>query len=83
MGARGAHTSPFLLASAPRFRRRRPALTALPPLLLLFLLSQATPLSASVRLHMSRDVPLMVEYKAENLGHMRFYLAPKIDDENA
>jgi hypothetical protein len=30
---------------------------------------------------MSKDVPLMVEYKVETIGHMRFYLAPKIDEE--
>ena len=67
---------------------------------------QATPLSASVTLRLSKDVPLMVEcvsrtgaaiferfltpqwtllplflrYKVENLGHMRFYHAPKIDE---
>ncbi len=46
-------------------------------------LSQATPLSGAVRLHMSKDVPLMVEYKVEALGHMRFYLAPKIDEETS
>ena len=42
--------------------------------------TKATPLSAVVVLHMSKDVPLMVEYAVENLGHMRFYLAPKVDD---
>jgi proliferating cell nuclear antigen len=43
--------------------------------------TKATPLSGTVGLHMSKDVPLMVEYKAENLGQMRYYLAPKIDEE--
>ena len=42
--------------------------------------TKATPLSATVSLHMSKEVPLMVEYKIENMGHMRFYLAPKIDE---
>ena len=42
--------------------------------------TKATPLSAQVVLHLSKDVPLMVEYAVENLGHMRFYLAPKVDD---
>jgi proliferating cell nuclear antigen len=41
--------------------------------------TKATPLSDSVTLHMSKEVPLMVEYKVENFGHLRFYLAPKID----
>lgn len=42
--------------------------------------TKATPLSAQVCLSMSADVPLVVEYKIENMGHLRFYLAPKIDD---
>jgi proliferating cell nuclear antigen len=41
--------------------------------------TKATPLSDSVTLHMSKEVPLMVEYKVEAFGHLRFYLAPKID----
>ena len=44
--------------------------------------TKATPLSATVALNMSKEVPLMVEYKIENLGFMRFYLAPKIDEAN-
>lgn len=44
--------------------------------------TKATPLSPTVSLHMSKDVPLMVEFKVEKLGYLRFYLAPKIDDEN-
>jgi len=46
--------------------------------------AKATPLSGSVVLKMSPDVPLVTEYKiGENgdLGYIRFYLAPKIDDE--
>jgi len=42
--------------------------------------TKATPLSAQVSLSMSPDVPLVVEYKIEDMGHLRFYLAPKIDD---
>jgi len=45
--------------------------------------TKATPLSDKVRLHLSKDVPLMVEYAIENIGHLRYYLAPKIDDEAA
>ena len=40
-------------------------------------------LRLQVGLNMSSEVPLMVEYKIENLGHIRFYLAPKIDEEAA
>jgi proliferating cell nuclear antigen PCNA len=43
--------------------------------------SKATPLSPTVTLMMSNSVPLVVEYKIENVGHLRFYLAPKIDDD--
>lgn len=43
--------------------------------------TKATPLSKSVSLSMSPEVPLVVEYKIENLGHVRYFLAPKIEDE--
>ena len=43
--------------------------------------TKATPLSSQVTLSMSADVPLVVEYTIENMGYVRFYLAPKIDDE--
>ena len=43
---------------------------------------QATPLSKSVALKMSPDVPLVVEYQMDDdMGHIRFYLAPKIEEE--
>ncbi|EHB04022.1 Proliferating cell nuclear antigen [Heterocephalus glaber] len=35
----------------------------------------------SVTLNMSADVPLVVEYKIANMGHLKYYLAPKIEDE--
>jgi proliferating cell nuclear antigen len=34
-----------------------------------------------VTLSLSNEAPLQVEYKMEDLGHIRYYLAPKIDDE--
>ncbi|CAD5115611.1 DgyrCDS4567 [Dimorphilus gyrociliatus] len=43
--------------------------------------SKATPLSPSVSLSMSADVPLVVEYKVGDMGHIRYYLAPKIEDD--
>jgi len=46
--------------------------------------AKATPLSDYVSLKMSPDVPLVVEYKIgdeSDMGHIRFYLAPKIADE--
>lgn len=42
--------------------------------------AKATPLADQVCLKMSPDVPLVVEYAIEDLGHIRFYLAPKIED---
>ena len=44
-------------------------------------LTQATPLSSTVILNLSKDVPLVVEYRIEETGHIRYYLAPKIEDE--
>jgi len=43
--------------------------------------TKAGPLTARVQLSMSSDVPIVVEYQIEEMGHIRFYLAPKIDDE--
>lgn len=43
--------------------------------------TKATNLSSQVTLSMSADVPLVVEYTIEEIGYVRFYLAPKIDDE--
>lgn len=47
---------------------------------------KATTLSTSVKLKMSPEIPLVVEYKIEqddgdSMGHLRFYLAPKISEE--
>ncbi|KAJ5788661.1 Proliferating cell nuclear antigen PCNA [Penicillium paradoxum] len=41
---------------------------------------KASNLSSSVVLHLSQEVPLLVEYGLGS-GHLRFYLAPKIGDE--
>ena len=45
------------------------------------LFAKATPLSSTVTLSMSAEVPLVVEYKIEKKGYIRFYLAPKIEEE--
>ena len=39
--------------------------------------AKSTPLSETVHLHMSNEVPLLVEYPFP-AGHIRYYLAPKI-----
>ncbi|KAI5297344.1 proliferating cell nuclear antigen, partial [Ascosphaera atra] len=42
---------------------------------------KATALSTSVRICLSNEVPLLVEYGLGSGSHLRFYLAPKIGDE--
>lgn len=42
--------------------------------------TKATPLSKQVVISMSPEVPVVVEYPIEDVGHIKFYLAPKIDD---
>jgi len=44
--------------------------------------TKATGLGSTVNLSMSPDVPVVVEYPIENVGHVRFYLAPKLDEES-
>lgn len=51
------------------------------------LFTKATSLSASVTLSLSKDVPLVVEYPIKNsndeeMGHLKFYLAPKIEEDS-
>lgn len=43
--------------------------------------TKATTLSDRVRLSLCNDVPVVVEYPIEDNGYLRFYLAPKIDDD--
>ncbi|XP_035613181.2 proliferating cell nuclear antigen-like [Oncorhynchus keta] len=43
--------------------------------------TKATPLSKTVILSMSADIPLVVEYKIADMGHVKYYLAPKIVEE--
>ncbi|GAA5968980.1 hypothetical protein JCM11641_000798 [Rhodosporidiobolus odoratus] len=42
--------------------------------------AKSTPLSENVHLHLSNEVPLLVEYPFQQ-GHIRYYLAPKISEE--
>merc|ERR1719334_2487693 len=43
--------------------------------------TKATVLSKSVRLSMSPEVPLLVEYAIDEIGYVRYYLAPKIEED--
>ena len=43
--------------------------------------TKATPMSEQVTLSLSKEVPLAVEYAVGDMGHLRYYLAPKVDEE--
>ncbi|CAI2344638.1 unnamed protein product [Caenorhabditis sp. 36 PRJEB53466] len=43
--------------------------------------TRATALGDRVRLSLCNEVPVVVEYPIEENGYLRFYLAPKIDDD--
>ena len=43
--------------------------------------TKATPLSGSVVISMSPDIPVVVEYPIGEVGHIKFYLAPKIEED--
>ena len=47
------------------------------------LFNKAGNLSPTVSLMLSGDSPLVVEYKIEKMGSLRYYLAPKISDEES
>ncbi|KAH8262631.1 proliferating cell nuclear antigen 2 [Drosophila bipectinata] len=42
--------------------------------------TKATPLTERVKICLSAEVPLLVEYAIEDYGYIRYYLAPKVDD---
>jgi len=44
--------------------------------------TKATPLSSRVILSLTDNVPAVIEYPIEDFGHIRFYLAPKIEDND-
>jgi proliferating cell nuclear antigen len=43
--------------------------------------TKATPLSNTVTISMSPDLPVVVEYKIAEMGYVRFYLAPKMEED--
>ncbi|KAJ0180094.1 hypothetical protein K1T71_004685 [Dendrolimus kikuchii] len=45
--------------------------------------TKATSLSPQVQLSMSADVPLVVEYRIQDIGQIRYYLAPKIEEDDS
>lgn len=42
--------------------------------------AKATPLSPYVTLSLTKDLPIVVEYTIGEIGHLKFFLAPKIED---
>ena len=45
------------------------------------LFNKAAPLSTHTSLYLHQQQPLVVEYKIDTLGVLKYYLAPKINDE--
>lgn len=45
--------------------------------------TKATSLSEHVTLSLAPDLPLVVEYEIEQLGYIRYFLAPKIEEDEA
>jgi len=43
--------------------------------------TKATPLSKVVTLRLTPEIPLLIEYMIDELGYIRYYLAPKIDED--
>lgn len=44
--------------------------------------TKATPLSETVTISLSSELPVVVEYKIADMGYIRFYLAPKIEEDD-
>ena len=42
--------------------------------------TKAATLSKTVKITLSSEFPLIVEYEIEDIGYVKFYLAPKIED---
>lgn len=43
--------------------------------------TKATPLSDTVTISLSSELPVVVEYKVAEMGYIRYYLAPKIEED--
>ena len=47
----------------------------------MLMFTKATPLNSVVKICLSDEFPMMVEYSLGDMGYLRFFLAPKIDEE--
>lgn len=45
------------------------------------LFTKATSLSSQVTISLCADMPMVVEYKVAEMGYIRYYLAPKVEEE--
>lgn len=45
--------------------------------------TKATPLSKKVVISMSPDLPIVIEYPIEGIGYVKYYLAPKVEEDEA
>ncbi|KAJ2260751.1 hypothetical protein GGI01_002772, partial [Coemansia sp. RSA 376] len=43
--------------------------------------AKAAPLADRVTINLIEDAPVMFEFKISDIGHIRFYLAPQIDED--
>ncbi|CAK0785120.1 hypothetical protein CVIRNUC_008326 [Coccomyxa viridis] len=43
--------------------------------------AKATPLASQVLVSMSKELPVVVKYQMGDIGHISYYLAPKIEDD--
>ena len=43
--------------------------------------TKATPLPDRVTISLSSELPVVVEYKVAEMGYIRYYLAPKIEED--
>mmetsp|Transcript_1805 Transcript_1805/g.4606 ORF Transcript_1805/g.4606 Transcript_1805/m.4606 type:complete len:260 (+) Transcript_1805:2250-3029(+) len=43
--------------------------------------SKATPLCEKIKIKMAKEVPLQMEFTIDSIGYVRYYLAPKVDNE--
>lgn len=43
--------------------------------------TKATPLSNTVTISLSSELPVVIEYNIAEMGYIRFYLAPKIEED--
>ena len=46
-----------------------------------YIFLQAATLSTQVKVSLSNDIPMKMEFEIGKIGSLKFYLAPKIEDD--